>query len=53
VLKNEASADDVLYRYSTSNVTNWQDYQYVNNEDEQKSVNDISRRDGISINILA
>ena len=36
VLKNEASADYVLYRYSTSNVTKWQDYQYVNNEDEQK-----------------
>jgi hypothetical protein len=53
VFKKEAYADDVLYRYSISNVTNWQDYQYVNNEDEQKSVNNISRRDGISINILA
>jgi hypothetical protein len=53
VLKKEAFADDVLHRYSISNVTNWQDYQYVNNEDEQKSVNNIPRRDGISINILA
>jgi hypothetical protein len=53
VLKTEASADDVLYRYSIRNVTNWQDYQYVNNEDEQKSVNNISRREGISIYVLA
>jgi hypothetical protein len=53
VLKTEASADDVLYKYSISNVTNWQDYQYVNNEDEEKSVNNISRKEGISIYILA
>jgi len=53
VLKKAASADYVLYRYSVSNATNLQDYQYVNYEDEQKSVNNIPRREGISIYILA
>ena len=53
VLKTEASADDVLYRYSISNATNWQDYQYMNNEDEEKSVNNISRKEGITICVLA
>jgi hypothetical protein len=52
VFKTQAPADDVLYRYSIRNVTNWQDYHYVNNEDEQKSVNNISRREGISIYVL-
>jgi hypothetical protein len=41
VLKTEASADDVLCRYSISNVTIWQDYQYVSNKDEKKSVNNM------------
>jgi len=52
VLKKVASVNDVLYRYSISNVTKWQDYQYVNNKDEQKSVNNIPRREGVSIYIL-
>jgi len=53
IIKTKASASDVVYRYSIRNVTNWQDYQYVNSEDEQKSVNNISRRQGINIYILA
>jgi hypothetical protein len=36
----QAFVDGVLYSYSIGNVTvtKWQDYQYMNKEDKQKSV---------------